>query len=309
MIASLSTRSLSTADLDRVVGIDGTNSGRSRRGFYAKRFAALAEDPQGGVAVGAQRDGQLVGFALARLIDGEFGSATPAGVLDAVGVSPAARGDGVGAALLEGLDRALAERGARELRTQADWSDHEMVGFFSAAGFRLSGRFVLERGLEAPTGEDFAWEDMPVRSMNEGDVASIVRLDRGITGRDRTGYYRRKAAEALRHTGVRVSLVAELDGAFVGFLMARVDYGEFGRTEPIAVLDTIGVHPEFARRKVGRALLEQLVLNLGSLRVERLLTEVGFDQLDLLSFFARTGFAPSQRLSFARAVAAPEEAA
>ncbi len=302
MTAALVTRPLSLADLDRVVGIDGTTTGRSRRGFYAKRFAALAEDPQAVVALGAEREGQLVGFAFARVIDGEFGGETPAGLLDAVAVAPAARG-GAGAMLLGAVEKALVQKGARELRTQADWTDHGMVGFFSTAGFRLSGRLVLERALDARSTDEFSWEELPVRSMDERDVGSIVRLDRTITGRDRGAYYRRKAGEALRHAGVRVSLVAELDGAFAGFLMARVDYGDFGRTEPTAVLDTLGVHPEFGRRHVGRALLEQLLLNLGSLRVERLITEVEWNELSLLAFFARTGFGPSQRLSFTKPIA------
>jgi predicted N-acetyltransferase YhbS len=301
-LGTVHTRPLAPADLDRVVGIDGTTTGRSRRGFYAKRFEVLAEDAQGTVALAAERDGQLVGFAFARVVDGEFGNATRAGVLDAIAVAPAVRGDGVGALLLRSVEETLARLGARVLRTQADWADQEMTGFFSASGFRLSGRFILERAVDTPSGDEFEWEELPVRSMDERDVAAIVRLDRRITGRDREAYYRRKAAEALRHAGVRVSLVAEVDGTFVGFLMARVDYGEFGRTDPTAILDTIGVHPDFARRHVGRALLEQLLLNLGSLRVERLLTVVALDQLDLLAFFARTGFGPSQRLSFAKAI-------
>ena len=302
MTSPVTTRPLVAADLDRVIGIDGTTTGRSRRGFYTKRFGALAEDPQGVVALGAERDGQLVGVAFARLVYGEFGSDTPAGALDAVAVAPAARGAGAGTNLLGAVEHALASRGARQLTSQADWTDHGMVGFFSSGGFALSGRLVLDRAIDGRSGDEFDWEQLPVRSMDERDVASMVRLDRSITGRDRSAYYRRKAAEALRRGGVRVSLVAELDGAFVGFLMARVDYGDFGRTEPTAVLDTIGVHPEFARRRVGRALLEQLLLNLGSLRVERVLTEVGLDQLDLLAFFARTGFRASQRLSFTKAI-------
>jgi predicted N-acetyltransferase YhbS len=161
---------------------------------------------------------------------------------------------------------------------------------------------VLERALDAPAGDEFSWDELPVRSMQESDLPALVRLDRRITGRDRTEYCRRKAAEALRHSGVRVSLVAEVEGTFAGFLMARVDYGEFGRTEPVAVLDTIGVDPDFGRRRVGRALLEQLLLNLGSLRAERLLTELEWSKLDLLAFFARTGFAHSQRLSFTKAL-------
>jgi len=38
-----------------------------------------------------------------------------------------------------------------------------------------------------------------------------------------------------------VSLAAEIEGLLVGFLLARVYYGEFGTLEPAAVMDTIGV--------------------------------------------------------------------
>jgi predicted N-acetyltransferase YhbS len=145
-----------------------------------------------------------------------------------------------------------------------------------------------------------------VRSLTEQDVAGIVRLDRKITGRDRGVYYRRKAAEALRDSGVRVSHVAEVDGQLAGFVMARVDLGEFGRTEPTAVLDTIGVDPAFARRGVGRALMEQLLLNVTALRAERLVTEVQWDQFQLLGFLARTGFGLSQRLGFVKPLAQPQ---
>jgi ribosomal protein S18 acetylase RimI-like enzyme len=85
--------------------------------------------------------------------------------------------------------------------------------------------------------------------------------------------------------------------------MARVDFGEFGRAEPIAVLDTIGVAPDRARQRVGRALLEQLLLNLASLRAEQVVTEVALDQVPLLAFLGRTGFARSQRLAFEKAIA------
>jgi predicted N-acetyltransferase YhbS len=300
--ATTRARELTARDLDAVVRIDCAASGRSRPAFYRKRFGALGEDPRAGVALAAERGGELVGFAFASLLDGEFGGRAPSGVLDALAIAQESRGAGVASALVGELERALAARGARELRTQAEWTEHDLVGFFSAAGFRLAPRVVLERALDAPPTDDFSWEELPVRSMQEADLPAIVRLDRRITGLDRAEYCRRKAAEALRHSGVRVSLVAEVERAFAGFLMARVDYGDFGRAEPVAVLDTLGVDPDFARRRVGRALLEQLLLNLGSLRVERLLTVVEWTQRDLLSFFARTGFGPSQRLSFTKAI-------
>jgi GNAT superfamily N-acetyltransferase len=295
-------RALLPGDLDRVVEIDGATTGRSRRGFYAKRFAAVADDPASVVALAAERDGRVVGFAFAQILDGEFGGAAPAGVLDAIGVATEARAAGVATSLLARLEAELFERGVRELRTQADWTEHGLASFFSSSGFRLSSRLVLERDIEKPFDDEFDWAELPVRSMAEGDLPAIVRIDQKITGRDRTRYYRRKASEALRQSGVRVSLVAEVDRQFAGFLMARVDLGEYGRTDPVAVLDTIGVAPAFAGRRVGRALLEQLLLNLRSLRVERILTEVEWDHFGLLKFLARTGFGRSQRLSFVKAI-------
>lgn len=154
-----------------------------------------------------------------------------------------------------------------------------------------------------PSGDDFealSRDRIPVRSMEEGDLAAIIGIDRKITGRDRTSYYRHKMAEAINESGVRVSLVAEVDGQFAGFVMARVDYGEFGRTVAAAVIDTIGVNPAFAHRNVGRALLSQLLTNLASLRAERVYIPLDWDNFGLLAFLKRIGFRPSQRLSFTK---------
>jgi N-acetylglutamate synthase-like GNAT family acetyltransferase len=84
--------------------------------------------------------------------------------------------------------------------------------------------------------------------------------------------------------------------------MARVDLGDFGRTEPVAVLDTIGVHPDCRHRRVAHALLSQLFVNLGGLRIERVETVVAPHDVELLGFFYAVGFAPSQRIPFARAL-------
>lgn len=153
------------------------------------------------------------------------------------------------------------------------------------------------------SGDDFealSRDKVPVRSMTEKDLPAIVGIDRKITGRDRTAYYKRKLAEVMRESGVRVSLVAEIDGMFAGFIMARVDFGEFGRTATTAVIDTIGINPGFARKSVGKALLSQLLHNLASLRVEKVMTEVDWNKSDLSSFLRTCGFAPSQRLTFVR---------
>jgi ribosomal protein S18 acetylase RimI-like enzyme len=143
-----------------------------------------------------------------------------------------------------------------------------------------------------------ARDRIPVRSMTEGDLHALVAIDHRITRRDRAAYFKRKLADALTESDVRVSLVAELDGVPVGFIMARVDVGEFGRVETTAVIDTIGVDPDYQNRGVGRALVSQLLTNLGTLRVEKVRTEVEWQDHDLLAYLDRNGFLPSQRLCF-----------
>ena len=143
---------------------------------------------------------------------------------------------------------------------------------------------------------------IPVRAMKDSDLDRLAQIDSRITGRNRRGYFERKLEEALHESDVRVSLVAVLDRTVVGFIMARVDFGEFGRFEPTAVMDTIGVDPDARGIGVGRALLSQLLVNLGTLRVERIRTEIAWRDHDILGFLDRCGFLPAQQICFARPV-------
>lgn len=152
-----------------------------------------------------------------------------------------------------------------------------------------------------PGGDDFealSRDTVPVRTLRAEDLPRLIDIDRRNAGRDRTPYYTRKLAEVLDESGVRVSLVAEIEGQPVGFVMARIDFGEFGQTQPEAVLDTIGVHPGYRARKVGTALMSQLLTNLSALQIEKVRTEVTWNNFDLLRFFERRGFTPSPRLPF-----------
>ena len=138
--------------------------------------------------------------------------------------------------------------------------------------------------------------------LKEDDLAAVVRIDRKLTGRDRSAYYAAKLREMLTESGIRVSLVAEEDGFVVGFVMARVDFGEFGKVDKAAVLDTIGVHPGFAGSGIGHALLSQLFLNLATLQVETVLTQVSPENIDLQRFLYSCGFHPSQRLMLSKTI-------
>ena len=138
--------------------------------------------------------------------------------------------------------------------------------------------------------------DIVIRNLTLADLAALVRIDRQITGRSRQTWYEGKLQRALVASDVQISLGAERDGMLVGAMLGSLHYGEFGQPEPLAVLDTILVDREFARQGIASALLEQLVKNLRALRIERLRTEVAWDDHELVAFFKRKGFAPVPRL-------------
>lgn len=146
-----------------------------------------------------------------------------------------------------------------------------------------------------------------VRRLNRNDLERVVALDAQVSGRERRGFFEHKLKENLLDTSVQVSLGAEIDGILVGFLLARVWTGEFGLTDPVAVLDTIGVQPAFKKQGIGEALLEQLATNLQGLNVSSLRTEVAWDRFELLRFFHHHGFRPAPRLCLALDLTKPRD--
>ena len=326
---TVKTRPLAPGDLDAVVALDAALIGRTRRAYFERRLAAALRQPALHLQFAAEQDGVFAGHALARVLEGEFGRSKPGLRLEVISVARPAQGRGIGRALHGALEQAARKRSIGELRTAAAWRDHAMLRFLAGAGYALSGALVLDCALRgspllarpesfnspsrdklgdpndwsAPAANDFeqlARDIADVRLLTAKDIDDVVRIDRHVTGRDRRAYVQHALDEALRESGVRISLAARIDGVMAGYVMARADLGDFGRTEPVAVIDTLGVAPEYAHRGIGHALLQQLFLNLDALRIERVETVVAVQAIPLLHFFLDTGFAPAQRLAFVK---------
>jgi len=305
-------RPITPGDLEAVIKLDQKLGGASRRGFYEKRFAALTRDPKRFVWLAAPHDARLAGFVSAHILDGEFGMGRRVAVLDSIGIEPEAQGKGFGSILEKALNIELRSRDVGNVLSEVSWTDQGLITFFGRAGYRLAPMIVLEAEAQRRDTEELETERRPadatsrvrhpvtIRSMKEDDLAPIIAIDRKVIGSDRTRYYEAKLAEALKDSGVRMSLVAEIDGSVIGFLMSRVDYGEFGQTAQTAILHTVGVSPAFGRQGIGQSLFAQLALNLRSLRVETIKTCMRWDDLPLVAFFSRAGFTPAQRLVLRR---------
>jgi len=323
--SSLKIRPLRTEDLRAVADLDARIIGRRRSAFFEKRVEAALAEPKHFIYIAGEINGALQGFLLARLLEGEYGSSEKAAALDSIGVEPASQGQGIGKALMEEFRTILRHKNIRKIETQADWRNSGFLKFLSAAGFRLAPRQVLEREVSyMDTAGEPVLDPFPLlqsgdrdfsdssgdeagslardmfncRTLTEEDLPALIQIDRKITGCEHAAYYQRKVKEALSDSGIRVSMVAELGGKVVGFIMARVDYGEFDRIEPTAVLDSVAVNPAMGHHLAGSALLSTLLCNLATLRIDSVRTEVDTEHLDVLAFLIKNGFRQSQELAF-----------
>ena len=137
-------RHLRPSDLAGVVNIDSALMGRSRSGYFERRLALALRDPPAHMQFGAEHDDRLVGYLLARVLTGEFGVDRTVVLLEALGVDPAHQGRSAGRHLLEALEEDMRKRGITELRSQARWTNHDLLRFFDAAGFQPAPRQVVE---------------------------------------------------------------------------------------------------------------------------------------------------------------------
>jgi GNAT superfamily N-acetyltransferase len=138
-------RDLTTEDVEQVVAIDREHSGRSRRSFFEKQFAAARAHPGDFIHLGVVRGKVLCGFATARVLRGEFGGKRTVAVLDGLGVESEQQNQGVGRALFAELTARLRRLGIHTLQSQAVWTNHDLLRFFAATGFELAPRLAVER--------------------------------------------------------------------------------------------------------------------------------------------------------------------
>lgn len=136
---------MTAAHLDAVIALDRRLTGQSRKGFFTRRMADSQGEGGATVALVVVRGETPVGYLLARVQDGEFGDVRASAVIDAVGLEPASRGKGIAGALMTELETRARALGVTEIRSEADWSETDLIRFFAARGFELAPDQVLER--------------------------------------------------------------------------------------------------------------------------------------------------------------------
>jgi predicted N-acetyltransferase YhbS len=132
-------------------------------------------------------------------------------------------------------------------------------------------------------------EQYRIRAMAYDDLDAIVQIDAKVLGRGRPEYWQMKLELAEKRSPL-TSLVAEAEGKVVGFILGDASGWEYGVPESVGWIDTIGVHPDYQKKGVARALMTEMTNNLKKVGVNTIYTLVNWRDWGLLQFFDRMGF-------------------
>jgi predicted N-acetyltransferase YhbS len=137
-----------------------------------------------------------------------------------------------------------------------------------------------------------------MRVLKKGDLDAIVGIDEKVSKQNRREYYERKIATITDPTrSINSSIVAEVNGRVVGFIMGDVYFGEFGIPETSATIDSLGVDPALQNKGLASELLDQFMMNMKAAGVNKVYTLVNWDDFALEKFFSHHKFAPSKRIN------------
>jgi predicted N-acetyltransferase YhbS len=141
-------------------------------------------------------------------------------------------------------------------------------------------------------------EQRVMRVLKASDLEAIVAIDEKVSKQNRREYYARKIATITDpERSINTSIVAEINGKIVGFVMGDVYFGEFGIPETTATIDTLGVDPTIQNKGVASELLDQFMMNMKAAGVNKVYTLVNWDDFALEKFFSRHKFVPSKRIN------------
>jgi len=132
-------------------------------------------------------------------------------------------------------------------------------------------------------------ENMKIRPLKKGDLGTIIEIDEKVLGENRKDYWKRKFS-LMNDKASKVSLVAEMEGKVVGFILGDVSGWEFGVPDTVGWIDTIGIDPAYQKRRLATALANEVINNLKALGVRTIYTLINWDDWDLLQFFHAMGF-------------------
>ena len=130
-----------------------------------------------------------------------------------------------------------------------------------------------------------------IRDAKVSDAAAIARIQEAVTRRKVSREFGGKVHSYVRKSG-GLSLVAEVDGRVVGYVIGDVKTWGFG-VEESGWIEMVGVHPEHMGKGLGKKLGAAILSGFRARGVTCVYTTVRWDWGDMLAFFKSLGFEQS----------------
>ena len=142
--------------------------------------------------------------------------------------------------------------------------------------------------------------ELNIRDITESDIEGVLAIDRNIAGRDRAVTY---ATAPRSYVGgeMDVSVVAEVGGEIVGFLLGRIASSPYGLTDA-AWLEVIGVDPSCRRQGIGTGLVQAFMERCRQRGVQSVHIIVSWHDWWFLSFVRSLGFARGEMAEFIKPI-------
>jgi len=132
-----------------------------------------------------------------------------------------------------------------------------------------------------------------IREITLNDAEPIQNIRKAISEDDGEVNFVKIIEQQLSDGSGKSSLVAEIKGAVVGYMISTSLYAGFGIKKSAWIM-AIGVHPDFMGQGIGLKLANKICEIYKNKGVKNIYSSVLWDSTDVLSFFKKLGFERSE---------------
>ena len=146
-MSKLKIRPLQMEDLSDIIKIEKSIFKSRRKSLWEKSARYYIEHGEKQLRLGAELDGELIGFIIGDIRQSEFGLEEEIGWVKVLGVSPLHQGEGIGGELGQKLMNNFKRRGIETVKTFVEWDSGDLITYFKSLGFGRDSMIGLVKKL------------------------------------------------------------------------------------------------------------------------------------------------------------------
>lgn len=132
-----------------------------------------------------------------------------------------------------------------------------------------------------------------IREISLEDAEPIQQIRKAISEEDGSVDFEKFIEQQISENKGKLSLVAEINGKVVGYMISTILYAGFGIKKSAWIM-AIGVLPEYMGQGIGLALGRKICDIYKEKGIKHIYSSVLWDSTDVLSFFKKLGFERSE---------------